>query len=367
MDNYQALADKLDQFPTGAPKTEHLLAILKTLFTEEEARIASQLPIQPFREKLSKLSEKLGMQPDRLKPVLETLCDKGLVFARAKDGEMAYALLPLMPGIFEFQFMKAGYDPKTRALARLFNDYYYDAWGRASFGFKTSFTRTIPIAQAIAPNQTVEPYRNVRNLIENSKHLAVTNCFCRHEHELLGDSCGKPKEVCMLFGPFVEHAVARGFARKASKDEMLDKLLLAEQKGLVHITDNVREKITFICNCCGCCCGFLCAINKLNIPSVVASSGFMVKLNETECDNCGACAKRCQVKALWLEDDPDRPKKKLLKTNLDRCIGCGLCISSCKKNALEMVRRPEESIVLPRASYEELGLELMKERNQRGR
>ena len=46
---YQALAGKLDEYPTGAPKTEHLLKILETLFTEQEAGIASQLSLQPFR------------------------------------------------------------------------------------------------------------------------------------------------------------------------------------------------------------------------------------------------------------------------------------------------------------------------------
>jgi len=366
MNSYESLAALLDQFPTGAPKTEQLMKILETLFTEEEAGIASQLPIQPLRQKLSALSEKIGIAPEKLKPILETLGDKGLVFSRPKEGEDAYALLPLVPGIFEFQFMKAGYDPKSRALARLFNDYYYKGWGRASFDFKNSFTRTIPIAQAVSPGQTIERYQNVKALIEDSKYLALTNCFCRHEHELLGDSCKKPKEVCMLFGPFVEFAVARGFARSASKEEMLEKLELSEKAGLVHITDNIREKINFICNCCGCCCGFLSAVNKLNIPSVVANSGFVIQIDETKCDDCLLCAKRCQVKALWIEPKTDNPKKKTLKKNLNRCIGCGLCVSACKQNALTMIPRPKDQIILPKESFLELGMELIKERSQRG-
>ena len=38
---------------------------------------------------------------------------------------------------------------------------------------------------------------------------------------------------------------------------MLAALDRAEQAGLVHLTDNVQDKVNFICNCCGCCCGFL--------------------------------------------------------------------------------------------------------------
>ncbi len=364
-DPYQALMEKLDQTPTGAPKTEHLEKILKILFTEEEAKIASQLPLNPLRQPISKLAEKIGMEKEKLEPVLENLADKGLVYCAPKEGEKAYALLPLFPGIFELQFMRAEYDPKSKALAKLFNDYYFHGWGKSSLEFKTPFTRTIPIEKAISPGQQVASYQKVEELITDSKSLAITNCFCRHEHELLGDWCGRPKEVCMILGPFADFAVERGFARRASRSEMLEKLQLAEEKALVHITDNIKEKINFICNCCGCCCGFLTAVNKLNIPSVVASSGFMVEIDEEKCNNCGACTKRCQVRALWLEEDPENPKKKILKKNLDRCIGCGLCVSACKQEAMKMVKRPEDQIILPRESFWELGMELLKEKAQR--
>ena len=367
MEVYDKLAEVLDKFPTGAPKTEHLIKILKTLFTEEEAKIASELPIQPFREPLSKLSEKIGIAPEKLKPALEKLANKGLVYSSPKQGEMAYALLPLVPGIFELQFMKAEYDQKSRVLAKLFNEYFYSGWGKKSFGFKSSYTRTIPIEKAIGPSQKIEPYQSARELIENSKYLGLTNCFCRHEHELLGDWCKKPKEVCMILGPFVEFAVERGFAKRASKEEMLAKLEIAEQAGLVHISDNIKEKINFICNCCGCCCGFLSAVNKLNLPSVVASSGFVVEIDEKKCDNCGACVKRCQVHVFKLEPDPDNSKKKILLKDLNRCIGCGLCISACKRTALTMKKRPEDQIIIPKDSLLEIGLALMEERKQRQR
>ncbi len=173
MDYYQALAELLNQFPTGAPRTEQLDQILKILFTEDEARIASRLPIQPSREKLSRLCEQMGQAPEQLQPVLETLCDKGLAFAYPKDGEIAYTLLPMVPGIFELQFMKAGYDAKSRALAKLFNEYYYNGWGKASFGFKTSYTRAIPIQRAVPAGQAIEPFQQVKAIIENSKWMAL--------------------------------------------------------------------------------------------------------------------------------------------------------------------------------------------------
>lgn len=363
MDVYKKLMERLDEFPTGAPNTEHLEQILKILLTEEEALLATKLPLQPLREPLTRLSKRVGESPSELKPKLDQLADKGVVFCYPKEGEPAYALLPLVPGIFELQFMKPRYDAKAKALAKLFNEYFFSGWGRESFNFNTSYTRTIPIEKAIAPGQTIEPYRNVKELIENSKKFALTNCFCRHEHELIGDWCKKPKDVCMIFGPFVDFAVERGFARRVDKQEMFEKLEQAEKAGLVHITDNIREKINFICNCCGCCCGFLTAVNKLNLPGVVANSGFIASFEEDKCTNCGLCVKQCQLKALWMEDVVENgKKKKRLVKNLGRCVGCGLCVSACKENAITLVRRKEEEIVLPKESFIELGVALIKER-----
>lgn len=45
---YDRLADRLNQFPQGAPLSDSLFAILKILFSEKEAGLVAQLPIKPF-------------------------------------------------------------------------------------------------------------------------------------------------------------------------------------------------------------------------------------------------------------------------------------------------------------------------------
>jgi len=358
MDAFEAVMAKLDEFPSGAPRTEQLRQIVEALFTVEEAKLASQLPLQPFREPLSRICRRTGYEPAAARALLEAMADKGLVFARAKEGETAYALLPLVPGIFELQFMSARTDPKARALAKLFNDYYFSGWGEKSFGLKTAVTRTIPIQQELPAGQEVQTYERVRDLIRDQKYSALTNCFCRHEHELLGKSCGRPKEVCMIFGPFVDFAVERGFARRTTTDEMLRALDVAEAAGLVHLSDNILDRISFMCNCCGCCCGFLGTITKLHLPAAVAHSPFQLAVDEAACTDCGACAERCQVRALWMEGDK-------LKRDLKRCIGCGVCVSACEFAALRLERRPEADILKPFPTYLDLGLALVQERERK--
>ena len=43
-----AVADRLNRFPQGAPPSELLFRILELLFSEREAGLVAQLPIQPF-------------------------------------------------------------------------------------------------------------------------------------------------------------------------------------------------------------------------------------------------------------------------------------------------------------------------------
>jgi len=361
MDGYDQLMDLLDKFPTGAPPTENLRSILEIILTEEEAALAGKLSPHPFREPLESICNRTGHEPQELRPKLESMADKGVVFAQQKDGEPAYSLLPLVPGIFELQFMKGLYDHKSRELARLFNDYYFEGWGEKGFALNEPFARTIVIEKEIPAGQEVQPYEKVKELILSNSKKALTTCFCRHEHELLGKSCGRPKDVCMILGPFVDYAVERGFAKRASDEEMLMALDRAEDAGLVHLSDNIERKVNFVCNCCGCCCGILGTITKLNIPTAVAHSNYIIAQHQDLCIACGDCVDRCQVGALALGPEGDG-----LVIDEKRCIGCGVCVGACEQAALHLERRPQEDIIAPHQTYMEMGMAIVRSMEKSG-
>jgi Na+-translocating ferredoxin:NAD+ oxidoreductase subunit B len=351
---YEKMRGKLNGFPMGAPDAKELEEILHILMTEEEAEVA--IGLTPFPEEPGAIARRMKVDEEKLVSILERLSDKGLVFCLKRDGKTKYSLFPLIPGIFELQFMKAETTPEKKRLAELFNAYYFKGWGAASFGHKQPFARVITVKKEIPTSVEVQPYDVVSELIENSGTLALTNCFCRHEKELIGESCGAPKEVCMVFGTFADFVVDRGFGRRVTKEEMRCALDVAEEAGLVHVSDNVQEKASFICNCCGCCCGILGMITKLNIPTSVAHSRFVVKIDESACTGCGECGDRCHVKAIKVDEDDE--VARLAGEN--KCIGCGLCVSSCPSGALEMVERSDWTE--PRKNPRELFMEIAKER-----
>jgi len=351
---YADLRARLDEFPLGAPPHESLDGILTELFTPEEAAVAAKLPKLPAP--LPEIASGLGLAPAAVQAILERLADRGVVFAFVREGATFYSLLPLVPGIFETQFMKAEKTPRTMRLAQLFNAYYYAGWGQSLSNTTTPFPRVVVVERQIPTGVEVLPYERASELVRSARAVALTNCYCRHEGNLLGHGCGAPLDVCMVLGRFAEFTAERGFARLVGPDEAIKALDRAEEAGLVHCTDNCRERINFICNCCGCCCGILRGITHLKRPTAVATSAYIVDFDQDECADCDACLDRCQVKAIVRTDEG-------VRVDLDRCIGCGVCNLVCPTEALKMKKRPNPPVV-PK-NWRELQMTMLAEKAAR--
>jgi Na+-translocating ferredoxin:NAD+ oxidoreductase subunit B len=352
-DVYVRLMTRMDEFPLGAPESENLLDLLRMVFDEEQAELAVDLPGYPVE--VGEFAAGLGQDRAGVEAVLERMADDGLVLAREKRGSNYYNLLPLLPGIFEMQFMKAETTPEKRRIAELFDTYYHEGWGRTSFASTTPMARVLVIEEEIPRKDQVLPYEKVSAYIKESTSMALTNCFCRHEAELLGRACGAPKDVCMVLGPFADFLVERGFAWRATPEEMLAALDRAEQAGLVHITDNIQDKINFICNCCGCCCGFLGTLTKLNMSGTIAATRFAASVDGELCNGCEDCLEVCQVSAIAVDDGT-------ACVDGARCIGCGLCVSRCPSSAIAVGER--NGWMEPVETIAELGLSILKERGK---
>jgi NAD-dependent dihydropyrimidine dehydrogenase PreA subunit len=354
-DIYDRLMLRLDEFPLGAPRSDNLRGALSMIFTPDEAELFIDLPLRP--ETLPEIAARLGRDEASLEALLESMANRGTAYCRERNGLRQYCALPLVPGIFELQFMKAEVNPAKRRIAELFDAYYHEGWGASNFAnVETPMTRVLPVEEEISRKDQVLPYEKVSEYIKDSTFMCLTNCFCRHEAELLGRSCGAPKDVCMAFGPFAEYMVNRGFGWRASREEMLEALDRAEKAGLVHITDNVQDRIGFICNCCGCCCGFLGTITKLGLANAVAASRFVATADADLCNGCETCVDECQLKAISLSDD------EAAVVNPEKCIGCGICASHCPAEAMSVLERT--SWQEPKPTFLDLGMAIMTERGK---
>ncbi len=351
---YEKLVDSLRSRGGAIPALpcKEFYALMENLFTPREADLANQLPLMPVA--LAELADKIKADARQLEKSLEAMADKGLVYTLDRDGYRHYVLLPLLPGIFEMQFLRGDVDERAIRLARLFDDYFhaieaaYSASGGSSIPFPMA--RVVAVEKEIPAGHTVHSYDTVTTYIEKAEFIAVGNCYCRHHGELLGKPCSKPKEVCMALGPDAKYVIERGFARQISKVEALKIVEKAEQAGLVHCSSNMSKYIQFICNCCTCHCGILQSMKKYKVKGSAAVSGFICSLDADSCISCGDCLERCPMDALTQKHDE-------ILFQESWCIGCGLCTSSCPAGALNLVPRKEPPV--PPQDWRQLNLKLL--------
>ena len=331
-DVYRELARRLDGFPAGAPQNPELLSILQALFTPEEAAAALHLGAKP--QALGRLAEAAGRPTAELGRVYEGMAGKGLLYARKTAKETYYSLLPIFPGIFELQFMTGERTPAKTRLAELFHHYYTAGMSRVFSPGATRFARVIPVEREIPARMEILDFERVSHLMGDADEFALATCYCRHEKDLLGTACAAPKDVCLLFGPFARFCVDRGFARRATRADAASALERSEAAGLIHVSDNVVDRINFLCNCCGCCCAFLRQVTEIGRANVVAVSRYVARLDEDRCTECGVCAGLCQVKAVTAD-------REGVRVDPGRCLGCGACVTNCPTGALKLEPRPE--------------------------
>lgn len=354
---YDKLTDALNLRGGALPalKCREFFALMEELFTPKEAEIAIRMPQKMVSAQA--LAAEIGADAAKVEMQLEGMADKGLVTSRQREGVMHYALLQLMPGIFEYQFMKGEVNDRAKRLARLFEDYFNVMWSAGGSGSAVAvfpFARVITVEQEIPAGTEIYSYDQVSQYIANSDYIAVSTCYCRHHGELVGNPCDKPKEVCMSFGPGAKFNIERGFGQPVTKEEALKILDLSEREGLVHCSSNTGNYIDFICNCCSCHCGILRSIKDSSMPSMGATSSFIMSVNEEDCMGCGDCLERCQMDALSMDGD-------IVVLDADRCIGCGLCISVCPTTALIM--EPREGAPVPPLDHKLLNAALMASMN----
>jgi len=335
---YKELAELFIRIGFGGRHCPELYALLESLFTEEEARIA--LNLSPFGpEPPEKTAERLGEDPEKIARLLDEMADKGLIYCSQKGDIKWYKTLQLVPGIFELQFMKGEYTPRAMELARLFDAYHQASRGlvekkREPAKRTLSFARVIPIEESINPETNIFSYEEVERYINQTDTITLSSCYCRHEHRLLDRGCQYPDDVCLQFGPFARFVRERGFGREITKAEAREVMKRSADAGLIATSSNTRERIDFICNCCTCCCGVLRSVKITGAPVRSVSSNFQARVEPESCIGCGECEERCQMEAITMEDDTAH-------VDPERCLGCGVCIRACPNEALALVRRED--------------------------
>ncbi len=333
--NFHSLANALDRLPNGFPRTDSgvEILILKKIFSAEEAALASLLGREP--QSSESIAAGAGFAPREARHTLMRMAKRGLVWAGKNEQGLAFRLAPFVVGIYEAQL-----ETMDHELAHLFEDYMAQGGAKGIMGPLPSLHRVVP-AHGSVKSEWILPYDEVRALLLEAKAFSVRDCICRKEQDLIGKrSCSFPLRNCLSLS--VTSRPAR--PEDISREQAFAILDQAEQVGLVHTVSNVLAGVSYVCNCCGCCCGILRGITEYGLAHSVAAANYLAAIDPDTCSGCGTCVERCQVGAMSLPE-------ATAVVDANRCIGCGLCATGCEAEAVTLKRKAEEQIVHPPADF----------------
>ena len=346
---YSQLVDRLNRFPQGAPPSKLLNQILKMLFSEKEAELVSLLPIKPFTaEKASRIWK---MDLPSAQNALNELAGQAILVDIEQNGQSVYVLPPPMAGFFEFSLMRVRDDIDQKLLSELFyqylnveEDFIRDLFTRG----ETKLGRVF-VHEPVMSNENalhVLDYERATEIIKTASHMAIGTCYCRHKMVHMGKACDAPMEICMTFNTSAASLIKHGHARRVDEVEGVELLHQAYENNLVQFGENVRERVSFICNCCGCCCEAMIAAKRFAIMNPVHTTHFIPEVEDENCNGCGKCVNVCPVEAMCLisSNNPHRPKMKTAKLEESLCLGCGLCVRSCPKDSIHLEVRAQRVI-----------------------
>lgn len=363
-DIFRRVGQKLDNLHVRCSWNDDLKALVKALFTEEEAEVFVRLPYV-FSD-LAEINKIAKLPEPRLQKLLERLCGNGLVMDVWVHDRYFYMPSPLIIGVFEFTMMRTGIEAKPAEWAPLFyrllenqESFYHPNMGE---GHVMSPARVYLHDESVLPDEytRILDYESATHIVDTASKCAVGICSCRHEKLHAGvKTCDLPLKTCASFGWAADYLIRHQMAQEVSKAQMKDNLALSREKGLVLCGDNVRRNVTFICQCCSCCCNLLLGVTKHGYPNTVVTSSFIARVDATTCNGCAKCRKACPVNAIEMSENQTHSKSRLQAVvKAELCLGCGVCTMNCPKRAMKMDKRSARYIH-PETTFERVLLQCL--------
>jgi ferredoxin len=346
---YTDLIDRINRFPQGAPPSDNLYKILKVLFSEKDAALVSLLPIKPFT--VEKAARIWKMKTSEAQKILDDLADRAILLDMEGDEEQIYVLPPPMAGFFEFSLMRLRKDIDQKTLSELFYQYLNveEDFIKALFTEGVTQIGRVFVHEPVLSDEIslcILDYERATEVIKTASYRGISICYCRHKMQHLDRDCNAPMEICMTFNMAAQSLIKHSHARPVSTEECLDLLQVAYDQKLVQFGSNVRERVNFICNCCGCCCEAMIAARRFGLLHPVHTTNFLPEIHEGSCTGCGQCVNACPVDAMSLvsANNPRKPKAKKARLREEICLGCGLCVSACQEKHIALKSRSQRVI-----------------------
>jgi ferredoxin len=345
--SYQKLSNRLNLSPQGAPPSELLYRILVLLFSTEEAELVAALPIKPFTA--LQAAKNWKVTETAAEKTLQRLAGRALLVDFQLNGKAEYLLPPPMAGFFEFALMRTRDDIDQKLLSELYEQYISveeDFICELFLRGNTQLGRVFVQEEILSSENALHvlDYERATEVIETSTDIGIGLCYCRHKRQHQNRACDAEMDICMTFNSVATSLIRSDYARRVEPAECKELLHKAWEQNLVQFGENVQNKVSFICNCCSCCCEALLTAQRFGYEHPVHTSNFIARV-EDNCSGCGGCLASCPVKVISLQaEQTDGSGRKRAVIDEDLCLGCGVCVRNCRLSALTMDSRASRVI-----------------------
>lgn len=326
------------------------------LYSEEDAEHLLEMPVGKMFTS-TEYSVVSGRSDEECAQICEDLAHRGHLFRVRRAGVPYYHMLAEAHGIWEYNLLRFGIDGITDETADYTNAHAAQ-WGTDRrdhlFNAETPFYYAVPVSADVVKGGEILPYDDYEKIVARNSVFAVSPCQCRLCHEAVGTHLDEthPLETCISTGEMAEYYIENGLGREISKQEALDILHGGVEAGLV-IQSAYTKDSEIICQCHGDCCDILQAYVALggDFGSMPNVSHYNLEVDTDICLKCGACAERCPLFAVTMDEETGYPVVD------QKCVRCGQCAYVCPAEARKLVQKDESEILeLPQSMLDDYNL-----------
>lgn len=346
----------------GSDVTDSSYDVVMFNFTEDEAQAVLEMPRGVYFT-ATEFAVQSGRDEAECLALCEDLSKRGMLYRARRSGVPYFHLVAHAHGMWEYGLL-GYYCNGSEDIAREYCGLHQTQWGAEVtddfYNAETTFYYPIPVNSEVVADAEILPYDDYEKVIERNSVIGVSPCQCRLRRELQNDkaeSCDHPLETCLTFGEEAEYYIENGIARQIDKDEAREILQCSIDAGMV-IQSAYTKNTEVICQCHGDCCDILSSYVVLGeaLNNDIAGSfnafgnlsHYNLVVDTDACVKCGACAERCPMFAITMDDEQGPVVD-------GKCIKCGQCGTVCPVEARKLTVR-EDAAELPESMLDDYNL-----------
>ena len=323
----------------GSEIDENVFDFFTHELTEEEASFYCKVPMFRFFND-EEAAEAAGMSVEDAKAMADELSYRGWLNRVTRCGVNFYHTLAFAHGILEFTLDRycAGAEGKEEYIKDIFSIRGAD-YGYTSRNLGSGMYYTVPVQRDVMADAATQvlPFCDWENIIDRNDVIAVMPCQCRTFTPILsggepGDWCEHPVETCISVGEQAQYYIENNLGRQIDKEEAKAIIQRSVDAGMVIQVMNTKQ-CDVICSCHGDCCGILRGYIGMegDVENLKYVSNYELEVDTDACLKCGACAERCPLFTVTMDEETGLP------TVGNLCVRCGQCATVCPAGARKLV------------------------------